>query len=39
MEAQLDEILGRERLLAFLSMLLGGVAVALSAIGLYGVLA
>jgi cell division protein FtsX len=39
MEMQIDEILGRERLLAFLSTLLGGVAVALSAIGLYGVLA
>ena len=39
MEAQIDEILARERLLAFLSTLLGGVAVTLSAIGLYGVLA
>ena len=39
MEAQLDEILARERLLAFLSTMLGGVAVGLSAIGLYGVLA
>jgi predicted permease len=39
MEAQIDEVLGRERLLAFLSTLLGSVAVGLSAIGLYGVLA
>jgi macrolide transport system ATP-binding/permease protein len=39
MEARIDEILGRERLLAFLSTMLGGVAVGLSAIGLYGVLA
>ena len=39
MEAQIDTILSRERLLAFLSTMLGGVAVALSAIGLYGVLA
>lgn len=39
MEAQLDAILARERLLAFLSTMLGGVAVGLSAIGLYGVLA
>lgn len=39
MEAQIDAILARERLLAFLSTMLGGVAVTLSAIGLYGVLA
>ncbi len=39
MEFQIDAALARERLLAFLSTLLGGVAVALSAIGLYGVLA
>ena len=39
MEAQIDGILARERLLAFLSTMLGGVAVILSAIGLYGVLA
>jgi predicted permease len=39
MEAQIDEILGRERLLAFLSTMFGGIAVGLSAIGLYGVLA
>ncbi len=38
-ETQIDEVLSRERLLAFLSTLLGGIAVALSAIGLYGVLA
>lgn len=39
MEAQIDEVLARERLLVFLSTLLGGVAMVLSAIGLYGVLA
>lgn len=39
MEEQIDELLARERLLAFLSTLLGCVAVGLSAIGLYGVLA
>jgi len=39
MEMKIDEALGRERLLAFLSAMLGGVAVTLSAIGLYGVLA
>jgi hypothetical protein len=39
MEMRLDEVLGRERLLAFLSTMLGCVAVTLSAIGLYGVLA
>jgi predicted permease len=39
MEERIDELLARERLLAFLSTLLGCVAVGLSAIGLYGVLA
>jgi predicted permease len=39
MEDQLDGILGGERLLAFLSTLLSGTALGLSAIGLYGVLA
>jgi predicted permease len=39
MEEQVEDLLARERLLAFLSELLGGVAVGLSAIGLYGVLA
>ncbi len=38
MEAQLDETLASERLLALLSMSLSGLAVALAAIGLYGVL-
>jgi predicted permease len=38
MEIQLDQALARERLLAFLSTLLGSVALTLSAIGLYGVL-
>jgi predicted permease len=38
MEMQIDQALGRERLLAFLSALLGGLAVALATIGLYGVL-
>jgi hypothetical protein len=38
METQIDEALSRERLLAFLSTLLGAVAAALAAIGLYGVL-
>jgi predicted permease len=38
MESQIDAALSRERLLAFLSTLLGGVAAALAAIGLYGVL-
>jgi predicted permease len=38
MEMQLDEALVQERLLAFLSTLLGVVAAALAAIGLYGVL-
>jgi predicted permease len=38
MEMQLDAALSRERLLAFLSTLLGAVAAALAAIGLYGVL-
>jgi predicted permease len=38
MEMQLDEALSRERLLAFLSTLLGAVAAALAAIGLYGAL-
>jgi predicted permease len=39
MEMQIDEALGRERMVAFLSEALAGVAVALTAIGLYGVLA
>jgi ABC-type antimicrobial peptide transport system permease subunit len=39
MEERIDELLARGRLLAFLSTLLGCVAVGLSAIGLYGVLA
>lgn len=38
MEIQIDQALARERLLAFLSTLLGSVAVALAAIGLFGVL-
>ncbi len=38
MEMQIGAALSRERLLAFLSMLLGAVAAALAAIGLYGVL-
>ena len=38
MGIQIDRALTRERLLAFLSSLLGGLAVALAAIGLYGVL-
>jgi predicted permease len=38
MEMQIDEALSRERLLAFLSTLLGAVAGTLAAIGLYGVL-
>ncbi len=39
MEMQIDQGLSRERMLAFLSTLLGGLSVALAAIGLYGVLA
>jgi macrolide transport system ATP-binding/permease protein len=38
MEMQIDAALSRERLLAFLSTLAGGVAVTLAAIGLYGVI-
>jgi predicted permease len=38
MEMQIDQALARERLLAFLSTLTGGIAVALAAIGLYGVM-
>ncbi|HLJ49716.1 MAG TPA: ABC transporter permease [Bryobacteraceae bacterium] len=38
MEMQIDQALARERLLAFLSTLMGGIAVTLAAIGLYGVL-
>ena len=38
MEIQIDQALARERLLAFLSTLLGSVAVVLAAIGLFGVL-
>jgi ABC-type antimicrobial peptide transport system permease subunit len=38
MEMQLDEALVQERMLAFLSTLLGAVAAALAGIGLYGVL-
>jgi predicted permease len=37
MEMQLDQVLGRERLMAFLSSLLASVAAILAAIGLYGV--
>jgi ABC-type antimicrobial peptide transport system permease subunit len=36
---QIDQALARERLLAFLSTLMGFLAVTLAAIGLYGVLA
>jgi ABC-type antimicrobial peptide transport system permease subunit len=39
MAMQLDQALARERLLAFLSTLIGFLAVTLAAIGLYGVLA
>jgi len=38
MALQIDESLSRERLLSFLSTLLGGLALTLAAIGLYGVL-
>jgi predicted lysophospholipase L1 biosynthesis ABC-type transport system permease subunit len=38
MEMQIDRALARERLLVFLSTLMGGIAVALAAVGLYGVL-
>jgi predicted permease len=38
MEMQIDEALARERLLALLSTFVGGVSVALAAMGLYGVL-
>lgn len=38
MKMQIDAALSRERLLAFLSILLGGIAATLAAIGLYGVL-
>jgi predicted permease len=38
MELQIDRALARERLLVFLSTLMGGIAVVLAAIGLYGVL-
>ena len=38
MEMEIDAALSRERLLAFLSTLLGAVAAALAALGLYGVL-
>jgi predicted permease len=38
MEMEIDAALSRERLLSFLSTLLGAVAAALAAIGLYGVL-
>jgi ABC-type antimicrobial peptide transport system permease subunit len=38
MEMQIDAALSQERLLAFLSTLLGATAAALAAIGLYGVL-
>jgi ABC-type antimicrobial peptide transport system permease subunit len=37
MQLQIDGTLGRERLLAFLSTMLGGLAAALAAIGLFGV--
>jgi len=39
MDTQIDQALSRERLLAFLSTLTGGIAVTLAAIGLYGVMA
>jgi len=39
MEMQIDQGLSQERMLAFLSTVLGGISVALAAIGLYGVLA
>lgn len=39
LEAQIDDALARERLLAALASLLSGLAVLLAAIGLYGVLA
>ncbi len=39
MKMQIDEALARERLLAFLSTLMGGIAATLAAIGLYGVMA
>lgn len=39
MEEQIEDLLARERLLTFLSTLLGSVALGLSAIGLYGILA
>ncbi len=38
MELQIDRALARERLLAFLSTLLGGFSITLTAIGLYGLL-
>jgi len=38
MALQIDQSLSRERLLSFLSTLLGGLALTLAAIGLYGVL-
>ena len=38
MEMQIDEALAAERLLNFLSTLIGGVAASLAALGLYGVL-
>ncbi|MGH9795313.1 MAG: FtsX-like permease family protein [Candidatus Acidiferrales bacterium] len=38
MEMQIDQALSRERMLAFLSTALGGVALALAAIGIYGAL-
>jgi len=39
MEMQIDEALAVERLLSFLSTLIGAVAMGLAALGLYGVLA
>lgn len=39
MEMQIDQSLSRERMLAFLSALLGCISVILAAVGLYGVLA
>jgi ABC-type antimicrobial peptide transport system permease subunit len=38
-EMQVDEMLDRERLIAVLSALFGGLAILLAAIGLYGVMA
>jgi predicted permease len=37
LEAEVNQALARERILAFLSVILGGIALALSAVGFYGV--